>query len=245
MLVDTHLHLINEGYDIDEVIKKANDNGVKKLIVSGSVLSDNFLNLKSIKKDNVFFTCGFHPEFAGKITEKDLSSLEELLKNEKVVGVGEIGLDYHYTKDNKNEQIELFRKQLDLAKKYNLPVVIHTRDAFLDTFNILKEYDLKGVIHCFSGSYEVALQYINLGYLLGIGGVVTFKNSNLKDTVKKIGIKKVVLETDSPYLSPFRGEKNEPANVKIIAEFLSNYLEIPIEDISKFTTNNAESIFNI
>lgn len=246
MLIDTHLHLVDSDYDIDEVIKRASDNGVSRLIVSGADLNDNFLNIKILgNKNNIYFTCGFHPELAGKVTNEDLDNLEELLKHDKVVGVGEIGLDYHYSKKNKKEQQNLFIKQLNLAVKYNLPVVIHTRDAFLDTYNILKNYDLKGVIHCFSGSYEVARQYISLGYFLGIGGVVTFKNSNLKEIIKKIGINNIVLETDSPFLSPYRGEKNEPANVKVIGEFISKYLDISFDEVSEVTTLNAKKIFDI
>ena len=246
MLIDTHLHLVDSDYNIDEVINRARNNGVNKLIVSGSDLNDNFLNIKVLgHRDNIYFTCGFHPELAGKVTNEDLNKLEELLKNNKVVGVGEIGLDYHYSKENKEEQKKLFIKQLKLAVKYNLPIVVHTRDAFLDTYNILKNYNLKGVIHCFSGSYEVAKQYISLGYFLGIGGVVTFKNSNLKEIIKKIRIKNIVLETDSPFLSPYRGEKNEPANVKKVAEFISDYLDISFTEVSEVTTLNAEKIFNI
>lgn len=246
MLIDTHLHLIGYDYDIEEIIKKAKDNDVKKLIVSGADIEDNFLNIETLSQyDNIYFTCGYHPELADKVTDKDLEKLEKLLSNSKVLAVGEIGLDYYYSKDNKDKQQELFRKQLDLAKKHNLPVVIHTRDAFIDTYNILKEYDLKGVIHCFSGSYETAKMYTELGFLLGIGGVVTFKNSNLKEVVKKIGIENIVLETDSPFLSPYRGEKNEPSNIKYIAEFLSKYLDISLDEIKDITTRNAKKIYKI
>ena len=246
MLIDTHLHLINEDYDIDGVIENAKSNDVLKLIVSGADLEDNFLNLSELDdKDNIYFTCGYHPEVAEKVTNSDIDKLEKLLSNKKVVAVGEIGLDYYYSKDNKERQKELFRKQLDLAVKYNLPVVIHTRDAFMDTYDILKEYNLKGVIHCFSGSIENAKRYIDLGFLLGIGGVVTFKNSKLKDVVKEIGIEHIVLETDSPYLSPDRGEKNEPANIRKIALFISEYLEIPFETVQEITTSNAEKLFKL
>ena len=134
---------------------------------------------------------------------------------------------------------------LILAVRYNLPVVIHTRDAFLDTYNILKEYNLKGVIHCFSGSVEVAKKYLSLGYYLGIGGVVTFKNSKLKDVVKEIGLSKIVLETDSPYLSPYRGEVNEPCNVRYICDFISEYLGISSDEVSLVTTGNACRLFDL
>ena len=248
MLIDTHLHLIDQDYDydIDKIIERANNNNVNKLIVSGAEIEDNFLNIKHLSKyNNIYFTCGFHPEVADHITDEDINNLEELAKNDKVVAIGEIGLDYYYTKENKEKQKEIFKRQLDLAKKLNLPVVIHTRDAFLDTYNILKEYDLKGVIHCFSSSLEVAKEYISLGYLLGIGGIVTFKNSKLKDVVKEIGLKNIVLETDSPFLSPDRGHKNEPANIKAIAEFISEYLGIPFEEVAKITTDNAKKLFDI
>ena len=246
MLVDTHLHLINENYDIAEVINRAKKAGVEKLVVSGADIEDNFLNIEKLEKyKNVFFTCGYHPEVANKVGENELKKLEKLLENDRVVAVGEIGLDYYYGKENKDKQKELFKKQLDLAKKHKLPVVIHTRDAFLDTFNILKEYKLTGVIHCFSGSKEIAVQYIELGYLLGIGGVVTFKNSNLKNVLKEIGLENIVLETDSPYLSPDRGNKNEPANIKTIAEFIGDYLGISLLEVARITTSNAERIFKI
>lgn len=246
MLIDTHLHLFNEDYDIDEVISRAMDAGVKYLIVSGSDLVDNKFNEKLLDTyDNVFLSVGYHPSCALDVSDEDLNYLEDLIKLDRVVAIGEIGLDYHYGKDDRDKQIELFRFQLDLAVRYNLPVVIHTRDAFLDTYNILKEYNLKGVIHCFSGSVEVAKKYLSLGYYLGIGGVVTFKNSKLKDVVKEIGLSKIVLETDSPYLSPYRGEVNEPCNVRYICDFISEYLGISFDEVSLVTTGNACRLFDL
>lgn len=246
MLIDTHLHLFNEDYDIDEVISRAKDAGVKYLIVSGSDLVDNKFNEKLLDTyDNVFLSVGYHPSCALDVSGEDLNYLEDLIKLDRVVAIGEIGLDYHYGKDDRDKQIELFRFQLDLAVRYNLPVVIHTRDAFLDTYNILKEYNLKGVIHCFSGSVEVAKKYLSLGYYLGIGGVVTFKNSKLKDVVKEIGLSKIVLETDSPYLSPYRGEVNEPCNVRYICDFISEYLGISSDEVLLVTTGNACRLFDL
>ena len=159
----------------------------------------------------VYATIGFHPDQASKYTDTDLLKLRELcLKYKKIVGIGEIGLDYHYGKENRDEQIILFKKQLDLASELNLPVVIHSRDATKDTVDILKNYSLNGVIHCFSGSLEIAKEYIKMGFLLGIGGVVTFKNSKLPLVVKEIPLESIVLETDSPYLTPtpYRGSVN-------------------------------------
>ena len=246
MLIDSHCHLVNEDYNIDEIIEKAKENDVKYLIVSGSERDDNKLNIKLLDKyDNIFLSAGYHPSMASSVTEDDYNFLERCLMNDRVVAVGEIGLDYHYGKEDMEDQKELFRRQLDLAKKYNKPVVIHTRDAFLDTYNILREYNLSGVIHCFSGSLEVAKQYLDLGYYLGIGGVVTFKNSKLKDVIKEIGLGRVVFETDSPYLSPIRGEKNEPGNVKLVCEFISDLLGLSFDEVAKITSNNSITLFKL
>lgn len=246
MLIDSHCHLVNEDYNIDEIIEKAKENDVKYLIVSGSERDDNKLNIKLLDKyDNIFLSAGYHPSMASSVTEDDYNFLEKCLMNDRVVAVGEIGLDYHYGKEDMKDQKELFRRQLDLAKKYNKPVVIHTRDAFLDTYNILREYNLSGVIHCFSGSLEVAKQYLDLGYYLGIGGVITFKNSKLKDVIKEIGINKVVFETDSPYLSPLRGKKNEPSNVKLVCEFISDLLGLSFDEVANITSNNVINLFRL
>lgn len=246
MLIDSHCHLVNEDYDIDDVIENAKNNGVKYLIVSGSEKEDNILNMELLNKyDNIFLSVGYHPSMASSVTEDDYNFLEKCLMNDKVVAIGEIGLDYHYGKEDMDKQKELFRRQLDLAKKHNKPVVIHTRDAFLDTYNILREYNLSGVIHCFSGSLEVAKQYLDLGYYLGIGGVITFKNSKLKEVIKEIGINKVVFETDSPYLSPLRGKKNEPSNVKLVCEFVSDLLGFSFDEVAKVTSNNSITLFKL
>ena len=246
MLIDSHCHLVNEDYDIEEVVNRARAVGVEYLIVGGSEREDNKLNMDLINQyDNIYACVGFHPSMASSVTEEDFNDLEHYLKNNKVIAIGEIGLDYYYGKDDMEQQKSLFVRQLDIANKYNLPVVIHTRDAFLDTYNILKKYNLSAVIHCFSGSLEVAKQYIELGYYLGIGGVVTFKNSNLKDVIKEIGLNRVVLETDSPYLSPIRGQKNEPSNVKIICNFLSELLKIDADKVAEVTTNNVKEVLNL
>ena len=198
--------------------------------------------------DNVFLEIGFHPSEANITTDKYLEELEELVKsNNKVVAIGEIGLDYHWDKDNKEKQKELFIKQINIAKELNLPIVIHSRDAFQDTYDILKISNHKGVIHCFSGNLENAKMYLKLGYYLGIGGVVTFKNTNLKETIKAIGLDKILLETDSPYLAPtnLRGTKNEPKNILLIAEELSNILNISLSKVEEKTTKNIVEIFGI
>jgi len=201
----------------------------------------------SRKYNNIYLTLGYHPDCADSYTLEDLILLEkQIIENkDKLLAVGEIGLDYHYTKENKDKQKELFIKQILLANKYNLPIVIHSRDAVKDTLDILKNYKSFGVIHCFSGSKEVANEYIKLGYKLGIGGVLTFKSSNLKDVIKDIPLENLVLETDSPFLSPIRGSVNEPKNIKLIAECLSSVKNTTISKIANETTDNVCKTFNL
>ena len=247
MFIDTHCHLSKKDYeDISKVIEDNRNANVLRIIISGCTREDLDETIEIISNyPDVYATIGYHPEEADNIKKQDLIKLEELLTQEKIVGIGEIGLDYHYSSENKEKQQQLFEYQLSLAEKYSLPVVIHTRDATNDTFNILKKHKVKGIIHCFSGSYETACQYINMGFLLGIGGVITFRNCHLKDTVKKLSLKSIVLETDSPYLSPvpYRGKVNSSKNIPIIAEFLEKELKQDMTIIEKNTTNNVKLLF--
>ena len=249
MFIDTHCHLSKEDYDdIDLVIKENRENNISKIIISGCSRDSIFESIELSKRyDEVYLTLGYHPSEVETVTDDDLLELENLLKLDKVVGLGEIGLDYYYGKDNKNEQIELFRKQLNIAEKLDIPVVIHSRDAVEDTINILKEFDLTGVIHCFSGSVETAKIYTSMGYMLGIGGVVTFKNSNLYKVVESVGLKNIVLETDSPYLAPtpFRGEKNSSKYIPLIADKIADILDVNVEEVGLETTKNACSMFDL
>ena len=249
MFIDTHCHLSKEDYDdIDLVIKENRENNIFKIIISGCSRDSIFESIELSKRyEEVYLTLGYHPSEVETVNDEDLLELENLLKLDKVVGLGEIGLDYYYGKDNKKEQMELFRKQLVIAEKLDIPVVIHSRDAVEDTINILKEFDLTGVIHCFSGSVEIAKIYTSMGYMLGIGGVVTFKNSNLYKVVEEVGIKNIVLETDSPYLAPtpFRGQKNSSKYIPLIAEKISDILEISLEEVGNETTKNACSMFDL
>ncbi len=249
MFIDTHCHLSSDDYDdIDLVIKENVENGVSKMIISACTF-DTLDEAVSIADVNscVYLTLGFHPSEADLIGEKELVALKEKLHSSKVVGLGEIGLDYHYGKENRDKQIDLFRKQLDIAVELNLPVVIHSRDATLDTINVLKDYNLSGVIHCFSGSLETAKIYISMGYKLGIGGVVTFSNSNLGSVVKEIGLENIVLETDSPYLAPvpFRGKQNSSKYIPLIAKKIGDICDVSIENVETITTNNACSLFDL
>ena len=248
MYIDTHCHLSMEDYDdIDKVIEENKNALVDKIVVSGCSREsiEEVMDLKD-RYDMVYVTIGYYPEYADTITESDLDYLKSLLGEKKIVGIGEIGLDYHYTKDNKDKQIWLFEEQLKIAEEFNLPVVIHSRDATMDTINTLKKYKVKGIIHCFSGSLETANIYISMGFLLGIGGVVTFKNSKLKDVVKEVPSESIVLETDSPYLAPvpFRGKINSSKYLEYIANFIAEIKNISVEELAEITSRNASSLFD-
>ena len=249
MFVDTHCHIYSEYYDdIDNILDISKDNNIKYYINNGSAANSNKEVLKLIEKyPNMYGAIGIHPESVLDYTKEDLDFIEKNLSNPKVVAIGEIGLDYHYGKENKEEQIKLLECQLELAEKYNLPVIIHSRDATQDTIDILKKYNVRGTIHSFSGSLEVANIYIKMGYLLGINGVVTFKNSNLKDTLKQIDVHNIVLETDSPYLTPepFRGKQNNPSHIMDIAKFVKDIYGISLEELSNITNDNIKNMYKI
>ena len=249
MFTDTHCHLYSEYYDnIDVIINNAQQNSINRFIVSGCSTKDNNEVINIIKRfDNLYGVIGLHPEEALNYCIEDIKILENNLNNSKIIGIGEIGLDYHYENFDKEKQQALFKSQLELADKYKLPVVIHSREATEDTIRILKEYPgVKGVIHSFSGSKETAMIYIKMGYKLGINGVVTFKNSHLKDILKDI-INNIVLETDSPYLTPhpYRGTQNNPSYIKLIANFICDYLNLDLSQLSIITNNNIKEIFDI
>ena len=248
-LIDTHCHL-NLTDDVDSIIMDASKNNVKKIIISGCDAKSIRDGLEIIYRyPEIYMTIGFHPDEADNISEKDINDLEVLIKtNKKIIGIGEIGLDYYHNDMNKEKQREIFIRQLALAEKYDMPVVIHSRDSIQEIYDILKEHpNIKGVIHCFSGSLEMAQLFIKLGYYLGIGGVLTFKNSKLKDVVSEISLDNIVLETDSPYLAPepYRGKTNYPENVKIVAQCLRKIKNVSLEDITKITTSNVHKIYNL
>ena len=248
MLIDTHCHLYKEYFDnLQEIINISKNKNVLYFINNGCDNKSNVEVLETtIKYKNVYGALGLHPEMVENYNLSDIKFIENNISNDKIVAIGEIGLDYHYTKDNKEEQKKLFEIQLKLAEKYNVPVIVHSRDATEDTINILKKYKVKGIIHSFSGSLEVAKQYINMGFLLGINGVVTFKNCNLKEVLKNISIENIVLETDSPYLTPepYRGKQNNPSNVYFVAKFLSLIYNISLIEVANKTSNNVLNLFN-
>ena len=250
MMIDTHCHILKEDYDdILPVIKNMENN---IMIVSTASPKDIEEVVELCDKyENIYGTIGIHPEFASTHTVKDLEKIEKYLNHPKIVGIGEVGLDYHYTKENKEDQFDLFIKQIKLANKYNKTLVIHTRDAIEDTYNIIKEYKDKNIkcdLHCYSGSLEMAKRFIPLNTSFGIGGVLTFKNEKkLKEIVKELDLKHFVLETDSPYLTPepFRGHKNEPKNIKYVAEKISELKGLDLKDVLDQTTKNALNLFDI
>ena len=246
MLIDTHCHLSNEDYEnLNQVIN--NMDGI--MIASGCDNKTNKEVLELIKKyPNVYGTLGIHPSEIDSITNDSLKIIEDNINNPKIVAIGEIGLDYYWVKDNKEKQKEIFIKQLELAKKYKKAVVIHTRESIGDAYNILKKYKLKGTIHCFSSSLEMAKEFIKLGYKIGIGGVLTFKNSiKLQEIVKELDIKDILIETDSPYLTPepYRGKKNEPSNVLYVAKKVSELKNMKLEDVINITSKNAVQEFDL
>lgn len=249
MFIDTHCHIYREYYDdLDMIVDKIKKANIKRIINNGCDIQSNKEILSSVLKYDIMYgAIGIHPENVDKYTEEDLNFIVEHIKDKKIVAIGEIGLDYYWVKDNKEKQIDLFRKQLAIAEEFNVPVIIHSRDATLDTINILKEYKVKGVIHSFSGSYETACIYIKMGFLLGINGVITFKNCNLKEVLKKIDLSNIVLETDSPYLTPvpFRGEKNDSSHIFDIAKFICEIKNVSLDELSKETNANIKRCFDI
>ena len=249
MFTDTHCHLYKEYYnDLDIILKQAESNNVNRYIVAGCNQKSNEEVIKLINNySNIYGTLGIHPEDVENYNEKDLYFIEKNLSNKKIIAIGEIGLDYYYTKENKEEQIKLFERQLAIAEKYNKPVVIHSREATQDTIDTLKKYKVKGVIHSFSGSLEVAKIYIKMGFLIGVNGVITFKNSKVKDVIKELGLENIILETDSPYLTPhpYRGTQNSPKYILNIAEFIANLYSVDLEKLAKITNDNISRIFDI
>ncbi len=246
-MIDSHAHVFSEYYDnIELLIKELKEKGIIRVLNCATSIEECYEVLLLSKQSNNYLipALGIHPE---NVNNYDLIKLEEIIKNNKIYAIGEIGLDYYWTKDNKMEQKKLFIDQIKLAKKYNLPVIVHTRESIQDCLDILKENKVKGVIHCFSGSYEMAKEFIKYGYKLGIGGVLTFKNSKLHEVIEKINLKDILLETDSPFLSPepFRGKQNNPSNVYYVAKKIAEIKKINIEEVINITTKNFVELFDI
>lgn len=247
MLIDTHCHLNKNEYDnVDNIIK--NMNGI--MIAAGCDDESNLEIIEQVDKyDNVYGVLGIHPEYVTKVTDESFRIIEENIMNPKIVGIGEVGLDYYWDKTHIEEQKQLFIRQIELAKKYNKTVVVHSRDAIEDTLSIVKQYpDVKFVFHCFGSSLEIAKELVKRNIRLGIGGVVTFKNGvKLKEVVKGIDLEYLLLETDSPYLTPepYRGKRNEPSNTLYVAQKIAEIKGIEVDKVIEKTAQNAIEQFDL
>lgn len=252
--IDTHVHLNADQYDedLEQVISRAREKGVQKMVVIG-------FDTKTIKRamalaeadPDIYAVVGWHPVDAVDCTEEDLKWIEELAAHDKVVGIGETGLDYYWDKSPKDVQQELFRKHIRLAQRVELPLIIHNREATADVLRILREEEAEltgGIMHCFGGSVETAREAIRLNFMISLGGPVTFKNAKTpKEVAKEIELEHLLIETDAPYLAPhpFRGKRNEPSYVPLVAEEIARLKELSVEEVAKVTTQNAEKFFGI
>lgn len=247
MYTDTHCHILKAEYDNpNEIIENLKNNNIQKIIINGYDLESNKEVIELCNKyDNVYGAIGIHPDNINEKIEENIEFIKNNLNNPKIVAIGEIGLDYYHNKNNKQEQIQLLRKLCKIAKDNKLPIIVHNREATNDTISTLKEFNVKGIIHCFSGSRETAIEYIKMGYKLGIGGVITFKNSKLSEEIKDLPTSSFLLETDSPYLTPepYRGKKNEPKYLKLISEKLSKTLNISEIELIKQLEINLNQLF--
>lgn len=252
--IDTHTHLYKDEFDEDqnEVVQRALDAGIKKFVLPAidSTTTRRMYDLKAAYPENMFLMTGLHPVSVGKDYEKELAHVRNELENREFYAIGEIGIDLHWDRSTLKEQQDAFRRQIQWAKQYKLPIVIHCRDAFDEVFKILEEEkggDLFGIFHCFTGTLEQAEHAISLGLHLGIGGILTFKNGKIDKFMDKISLTHIVLETDAPYLAPtpYRGKRNESSYMIKVAEKLASIHEMGCDEIARITTQNAKRIFKI
>ena len=254
MLFDTHVHLNADQFDedLEETISRAKEAGVQYMVVVG--FDEKTINraLALVEEyEFLYAAVGWHPVDAIDFTDAHLRWLEELSAHPKVVALGEMGLDYHWDKSPKEVQKEVFRKQIQLAKKVKLPIIIHNRDADQDIVDILREEEASevgGIMHCFGGSVEIAMECLRMNFHISLGGPVTFKNAKRPKLVaQEIPLDRLLIETDCPYLAPhpFRGKRNEPALVKLVAEQIAELKELDYEEVAKHTTLNAKKLFGI
>ncbi|SDK99479.1 TatD family hydrolase [Lacicoccus qingdaonensis] len=253
MLIDTHVHLNADHYDedLDDVIERAREAGVEKMVVVGFDRKTIERTMKLIDEhEDVYGVIGWHPVDAVDCTDADLDWIEELSKHEKIVGIGETGLDYHWDKSPKSIQKEVFKKQIALAKRVKLPIIIHNRESTEDCVEILKEEnagEIGGIMHAFSADENTADEVIGMNFHISLGGPVTFKNAQLpKDIAVHVPLEKLLVETDAPFLTPhpYRGKRNEPSYVKLVAEKIAELRDMSYEAFAKATTQNAERLFN-
>lgn len=251
-MIDTHTHInCIDDFSIDEILKNASDNGVEKLIVPSAYASDiDIVAELASKYENVYGLLGVHPSEVKDWTDDLIDKIKECAKSPKIVGIGEIGLDYYWDKSFNDLQKEVFIKQINLANELNFPISVHDREAHKDSFDILTEFNKNSIVimHCFSGSVEFMHECVKQGWYIAIGGVVTFKNAiKMKEVAKEVPLDKLLIETDAPYLTPvpYRGRTNQPAYVKYVAEEIANLRNTSFEEIDEQTTKNAKLVFKI
>ena len=254
MIIDTHCHLYLDEFknDIPEVIKRAEDEGISKFYLPGIDSSEieNMLLLETKFPGKCIAMMGLHPCHVKENYLEELAVVKEWLAKRKFAAVGEIGLDFYWDKNFVMQQYEAFRLQIELSLQYDLPIVIHTRNAIRETIDVVKEFvprGARGIFHCFGGSVENAKEIINAGFYLGIGGVLTYKKSGLAEVLEEVDLKHIVLETDSPYLTPvpFRGKRNESSYLKYVVEKLADVKKVSVEEVAAVTSANAEKIFGL
>ena len=252
-MIDTHIHLDEEAYapDREEVIARQRESGVEAMIIPG-VNAASIEGIFAVAHNHPGYcypALGFHPQDVKADWQEQWTIIEQAIRTHKdeIVAIGEIGFDYYWDTTFKDAQKEVFQRQLDLAAELNLPVMIHSREATEDTLKVLKAAHVRGVIHCFNGSKEVAQQYLQMGFYLGIGGVLTFKNCKLSETLEVVPLDRIVLETDGPYLAPtpHRGERNESRLMIFVAERLAQVYNCSVEQIIETTSRNARALFCI
>ena len=253
MAIDTHAHIFDAQFDEDriDVINRLIEAKIKKAVVVGFSKETNVLAL-NLAKEHAFLypTAGLHPSEANEITESDILDLEKFINDNKVYAIGECGLDYYWVNDNKEKQKWLFTEQIKLAIKYDLPLIIHCRDAVADVYEILKEYKgkLRFVMHCYSGSSEMAVEFVKLGGMISLGGPVTFKNAKApKEVAKTVPLDRLLIETDCPYLAPHpnRGKRNEPSYVRLVLNEIAALREIDSDELEEVLDQNSINFFKL
>ena len=254
MIFDTHAHYDDEAFDLDreELLLSMKEHGIGKIVNAGSSFATNEQILELVKKyDFIKASIGIHPELAYELTEENFKQIEAWCKLDCCVAVGEIGLDYYWPEPDPAIQRVWFERQMDLAKRINKPIIVHSRDAAQDTYEMMKAAQadkIGGVVHCFSYSKEVAKQFVDMGFFLGVGGVVTFKNSKkLKEVVEYIPLEHLVLETDCPYMAPtpFRGKRNSSLYLPYVVEMISEIKGISTEEVERVTWDNAHRLYRL
>ena len=250
-LIDSHCHLDFPNFekDFDQVLVRAEEVGVKKFINPGVDLPTSRKSIELAEKfTGIFAAIGFHPSDAEKLSANNLAELEKLAQHKKVVAIGEIGLDFFKNQNSKKMQMEAFEKQLDLAQRFDKPVIIHSRQAASEIFEVLKNFKVKGVFHCFGGDWNFAQKVLAHGFSIGLTGIVTFPNAkDVQEVAKKIPLEKLLIETDCPFLAPqkYRGERCEPAFVIEVAQKIAELKNLSVEEIAEQTAKNTEELFEI